>query len=405
MTTTHDEAPASPGGPRPGDAHDHGPRVTGAQVRDLRRLRRCRDDRYVAGVAGGLARHLDLDPLVLRVALAVLVLFGGSGLLLYGALWLLVPSDDTEEAVVPLDDRSRAVALAVAGALAALALLGDLVEGWVPWPLLLVLLVVALVVGGHQRRSTARTPGSGPATTTGTPYPGTHPGGDAAAGHPPYPSVPRYVAPQRPRNPLRRGPLLFWFTGALVTFGVGLLALVDVAGLAVTPSAYPALALAVVGTMLVVGAFYGRAGGLVLVGLVLAGVTAVTAAAEEASAGERVVVPSGADGVQDRYRQGAGDLRVDLSGVRDADRLAGRTVRIEAGAGRVEVVLPAGLDAEVFVDVGLGGADVLGRVEDGPGVQLREAHDAPGTTPGVRTEEALGLDISLGLGDVVVVTP
>ena len=40
----------------------------------------------VAGVAGGLARHLDIDPVILRVAFVVLTFFGGVGLLLYVAL-------------------------------------------------------------------------------------------------------------------------------------------------------------------------------------------------------------------------------------------------------------------------------------------------------------------------------
>ncbi len=55
-----------------------------------------RSDRKVAGVAGGLARHLDIDPLILRVAFVVLVFFGGAGLILYGAGWLLVPEDGAE---------------------------------------------------------------------------------------------------------------------------------------------------------------------------------------------------------------------------------------------------------------------------------------------------------------------
>ena len=73
MTTTPPEAPS---GPPPQDpTGSGGPRVTGDQVKDLGRLRRSRTDRKVAGVAGGLARHLDVDPLVLRVAFVVLVFF------------------------------------------------------------------------------------------------------------------------------------------------------------------------------------------------------------------------------------------------------------------------------------------------------------------------------------------
>ncbi|MGZ4450029.1 MAG: PspC domain-containing protein, partial [Nocardioides sp.] len=66
MTTTPPEAPH---GPAP-DAT--GPRVSRDDVRDLSRLRRSVDDRKIAGVAGGLARHLDVDPLVLRVTFVVL---------------------------------------------------------------------------------------------------------------------------------------------------------------------------------------------------------------------------------------------------------------------------------------------------------------------------------------------
>src|SRR4029079_1409393 len=93
MTTTPPEAPAGPppaDGPPPG-----GPRVSGADIKDLGRLRRSATDRRVAGVAGGLARHLDVDPIILRVAFVVLVFFGGAGLILYGACWLLLPGDGT----------------------------------------------------------------------------------------------------------------------------------------------------------------------------------------------------------------------------------------------------------------------------------------------------------------------
>ena len=92
-----------------------GPRVTHDEMRDLGRLRRSAHDRKVAGVAGGLARHLDIDPLILRVAFVVLVFFGGAGLILYGACWLLVPDEETGEAAVTLDERSRTAALLVGG--------------------------------------------------------------------------------------------------------------------------------------------------------------------------------------------------------------------------------------------------------------------------------------------------
>src|SRR5687768_11941322 len=120
MTTTPPEAPSGPADESP---PDEGPRVTREEIRDLGRLRRSVDDRKVAGVAGGLARHLDVDPLLLRVAFVVLAFFGGAGLLLYGACWLLVPEDGSDEAAITLDDRSRTLALLGVGVLAAFALL------------------------------------------------------------------------------------------------------------------------------------------------------------------------------------------------------------------------------------------------------------------------------------------
>ena len=55
-----------------------------------RRPRRSRNDRMVAGVAGGLARMLRVDPILIRIAFVVLALFGGSGILLYALGWLLL---------------------------------------------------------------------------------------------------------------------------------------------------------------------------------------------------------------------------------------------------------------------------------------------------------------------------
>ncbi|MDF1602357.1 PspC domain-containing protein, partial [Nocardioides sp. YIM 152315] len=137
MTTTPPEAPPPPQ-PDPGS----GPRVTRDEMRNLGRLRRSITDRKVAGVAGGLGRHLDVDPLILRVAFVVLVFFGGAGLILYGACWLLVPEDGADRAPFNLDEKSRTVALVIVGALAALALIGDSWGAfWFPWPLAIVALV------------------------------------------------------------------------------------------------------------------------------------------------------------------------------------------------------------------------------------------------------------------------
>jgi phage shock protein PspC (stress-responsive transcriptional regulator) len=57
-------------------------------------LTRSTTDKKISGVAGGLARHLDLDPVLVRVGFAVSILFSGAGLLAYLVMMVLVPRDD-----------------------------------------------------------------------------------------------------------------------------------------------------------------------------------------------------------------------------------------------------------------------------------------------------------------------
>lgn len=53
-------------------------------------------DRKIAGVCGGIAEYFDLDPTVVRIVFVLLVLFPflplAGGLLLYVALWLIMPA-------------------------------------------------------------------------------------------------------------------------------------------------------------------------------------------------------------------------------------------------------------------------------------------------------------------------
>ncbi|MDF9279546.1 PspC domain-containing protein, partial [Arthrobacter sp. EH-1B-1] len=53
------------------------------------------DDALIAGVCGGLAAHLGVSLRVARISMVALSLVGGAGVVLYGWLWLLVPT--TEE--------------------------------------------------------------------------------------------------------------------------------------------------------------------------------------------------------------------------------------------------------------------------------------------------------------------
>ncbi|WP_328465126.1 PspC domain-containing protein [Actinoplanes sp. NBC_00393] len=73
--------------------------MTTAAPPQPRRLYRPRDHRIVAGVAVGLARHLGLPVLAVRIALVVLLGFNALGLLLYAAFWAVLPQEarDDEE--------------------------------------------------------------------------------------------------------------------------------------------------------------------------------------------------------------------------------------------------------------------------------------------------------------------
>ena len=56
-----------------------------------RRLERSRTNRVIAGVCGGLGEYLDIDATFVRVAIVVLTLVGGVGILVYIVLLVLMP--------------------------------------------------------------------------------------------------------------------------------------------------------------------------------------------------------------------------------------------------------------------------------------------------------------------------
>ncbi len=64
-----------------------------------KRLYRIRDGRVVAGVCAGLAAYFGVDPTLIRLAFALLTIFGGLGALLYLGAWLVIP-DETDGASI-----------------------------------------------------------------------------------------------------------------------------------------------------------------------------------------------------------------------------------------------------------------------------------------------------------------
>lgn len=79
-------------------------------------LRRSRDDRMIAGIAGGLSRRLGIDATVVRLALVLLALVSGFGIAAYVLCWLVVPFDGDRHSIAAratTDRRGIALALAM----------------------------------------------------------------------------------------------------------------------------------------------------------------------------------------------------------------------------------------------------------------------------------------------------
>jgi phage shock protein C len=57
----------------------------------VKRLARSSTDKKIAGVCGGLAEYFDLDPTLVRILWLVLIIFAGTGVLVYVILWIALP--------------------------------------------------------------------------------------------------------------------------------------------------------------------------------------------------------------------------------------------------------------------------------------------------------------------------
>ena len=58
-----------------------------------RRLTRSIADRRIAGVCGGIAKYLNVDPTVVRILFLAALLFGMAGLWVYLVVWLVAPEE------------------------------------------------------------------------------------------------------------------------------------------------------------------------------------------------------------------------------------------------------------------------------------------------------------------------
>jgi phage shock protein PspC (stress-responsive transcriptional regulator) len=343
------------------------------QSASIKELHRSRDDRILAGVAGGLGRYFDISPTFFRIGFAILTLVGGAGILLYVAAWLVIPDEGESDSIVSealRRHRDRPWLLAGVGLVAiALVSLFARADFWpnsgFAWTLLL-LGVLAVVFA--QRRAADGTPPDDAATPAATPA-------------------------ARPRQP----SLLLPGLGVLLA-AAGALALAEAVGVDVRWDV--ALAVGAIGTGVAVVAGVAlrrRTGGLVVVGLVLAAVAVAVSAVDvrlEGPIGNRVYSPFETSDLKRDYDISIGDLELDLS---NAALAAGDTeVDANVGIGALRVIVPDDVAVDVDASASAGEVTVFGRSESGVDADLSGSIGARGS------DRTLRIDAHVGLGEVVV---
>ncbi|MCY4622350.1 MAG: PspC domain-containing protein [bacterium] len=379
-------------------------------------LHRPGEGRWIAGVALGLAQRLQIQPWIARMIFLVLVPLGGVGIFLYAAGWILIPDEGETESIAKgwsgKGSARRWVGVTLIG-LAAVVLLAEtrLVRGELIFALILLGIGVLLYRGDlsapeRQSPDAANVPQAVPADQVEEPEAGPS---SRPVGKPP--------APPRDRSYL--GRLMF----GVALMSLGILGFLDAVVPGFDPSVrhYMALLVAIVGLGLVVGAWFGRAGGLVAMGIVLVPVVLVTLASdtvefstsdngpvvlvslasdtvEFSTSGDGYHRPAGVDEIPDAYRLGIGSLVVDLREVDFTGRVVG--VRAEVGIGELTVYLPQDVASDVSGRVGVGSIrtwDHL-RATSRQGIGLAADYASEGA------DGMIILDASMGLGEIEVRT-
>lgn len=388
-----------------------------------RKLVRLPEDGHIAGVCAGLARFLNVDPLLVRIA-AFVLLFTGPGFFLYLAGWLFIPADDGSmliDSVKPLpEDRHTQVVGIILIASAIIVLSGG--WWWSPsrqWliPLGLVGIGTWLLLRNDRddgRPDPALPPPAGPeAATNGgaTAESATHedpasddttsvfasplagdgdnppPPGHEATAALPLPPPSRLPASRRRRRflgPLVLGALLIWCGAAWL----GGIQLQD--GLAI--------ALVILGGGFVLGAFVGGSRALVFPAIVVGVALVFTSMVDipwEGGIGDRRWEVDQVSDLDESYELGIGKGTLDLS---DLSLSAGRSrdVHVSVGIGELRVIVPDDLNLEITSHAGAGDIDLVGRRDEGVSVDLDRSVD------GSSRRGTLELDLEVGLGQIEV---
>lgn len=385
-----------------------------------RPLRRSADDRVIAGVAGGIARRLDIPAWVIRVAFVVLSFGGGLGIALYIAGWLLIPDDGDDETVARsflgrVSDRSGWIGIAFVGLGVLIAASSiDFIRGDLALAVFVAVVGVMLYRGefgssdsdpGAPEPEATRPTGPGPTTsstapsatvsslTTGTGSTVTPP----PATPPPAPPV-AIEAPKPPKPP-KPPSVLGRLTIALALIAAGVMAFFDYAltSFDPTPRHYLGLALGILATGLLIGSVIGRARGLIFLGILLVPFLIFSPIAEfdfrgDSGVGQRRVEVDSVDQLAATYDLALGELVVDLRSV----DFTGHVVELDAsvGIGSLRVLVPEGVEVDLDAQVGIGEVQAFGSSRGG------FAREIDTTRSG--SDGRLVLDVETFIGEVRV---
>jgi hypothetical protein len=172
-----------------------------------------------------------------------------------------------------------------------------------------------------------------------------------------------------------------------------------VAGVSISGTAYPALALTVIGVGLVAGAWVGRARWLIPVGLALCiGLAAGTASTRPerfgGPPGDQVIRPSDVSELQRDYEFQAGDATLDLTAL----DFTGTDVALDASlqTGQLQVILPPNVDVDIQARIQVGDARVLSEHWGGFSGDRRTVTDSGADGPGKGGHLVLRLSVQVG---------
>jgi phage shock protein PspC (stress-responsive transcriptional regulator) len=405
-------------------------------------LVRPRQGRLIAGVCGALARATNTDPILWRILIAVLTIFGGFGALIYVLGWLLLPADgDTASPVESVLGRGHSATPTVLTIIVAVILVASFgIYASDPFRpglvgAFLVAGAVVLLIWDRRNRGPAvagpipppgvprtdvppnapfvpgsplvsgATVGSEPTQPTGAPMQPTWPAATTTAPPPAPPFAPHgpYAPPTPPappppgagwpaRPPIPPAPRhrepsrLFPLTMSLVLVVVGLVGIFDLAGYSVPVAGYFAAALVAIGAGLILGAWVGRARGLIALGIIGAVLLSVSTVADfrhnDWRGGSMTWAPVSLTAVQDSYQQDFGDARLDLSQIDFTQAKEPVTVDVRVDVGNLVVILPSDVDVTVDASVDVGNAEVFreswGGLNSGTRTVVDEGRDGPG---------------------------